>query len=623
MKKRIKRRILSVVLSAAMLLTSTPVYADVMAEPIDPEVGLCEHHTEHEDWCGYIAPTLGTPCGHEHDEACYSEVLACGLEEDVTATDGNSAHIHDDECYELEVDCHHEHDDECGYVEASVGAECEFTCAECIALEELGGEGEGVSPWVINDRFQVGNLWYKELDPYTAQVYAVEGGGTVAVPKTVTNAEGEKFDVVSIYGGAFEGNEEITSVNIEITIVGIEVEMFKGCTNLETVVLPNSVHVIGESAFEGCESLTSIKLLNKVIEIEDYAFAGCTSLTSVDLSMIKTIGDYAFYECESLSSVVLGDSLEQIGDYAFYNCHGFLKAYNEHCAEKEHPYSFEDRINYSVDEPYSEEECCVSAPYRLYLNNNVSIGEMALYLEASEHNDEAALIFVEIKESEELDDVLDQLSDSIDEDIPFLVVNIAYVEAGNRLAVWSYFAEEDEIIAGTTEYDLVYEGEGWLGYFSIEKSYVSVPDQFGALTLNYIEYVDNGESGEGESGDNNILRIPGIIGTPSNALPQEWYYVTGINDGFYDNSVSGWCWDAISFPKTIQYIGEGAFADCLELEMVSFRDQHDLVEELASILVNCGVEHPYDYIYDEWQYEFTPSSVEIDEKAFQGCENLR
>ncbi|MBQ6835182.1 MAG: leucine-rich repeat protein [Lachnospiraceae bacterium] len=364
MKKRIKRRILSVVLSAAMLLTSTPVYADVMAEPIDPEVGLCEHHTEHEEWCSYVAPTPGTPCGHEHDEACYREVLTCGLEEDVTATDGNSAHIHDDECYELEVDCHHEHDDECGYVEASAGAECEFTCAECIALEELGGEGEGVSPWVINDRFAVDGLCYKEIGPGKAQVYAVDEdtlddvAGAIQIESEVTDPETlEEYTITSIAEGVFKDNDDIVSVTFAeefeeddaiFQITKIEDEMFAGCRNLTSVTYPNTVTSIGDGAFEGCKSLKEIEIPNEVTSLGDgvfknctklesvdlgnitilpaHTFEGCSSLESIDISGLLEIGDYAFYNCSKLTAVdpntFLGDGLTTIGGYAFANCIG-------------------------------------------------------------------------------------------------------------------------------------------------------------------------------------------------------------------------------------------------------------------------------------------------------------
>jgi len=368
MKRRMRKRILSAVLSTAMLLSSTPVYADVAAEPVDPEVGLCEHHTEHEDWCGYVAPTPGTPCGHEHDESCYSEVLACGLDEEVTATDGNSAHVHDEACYELELDCQHEHDDECGYVEASAGTECEFTCAECIALEELGDEGEeGSSAWVINDRFAVDGLWYKEIGPGKALVYAVDedslpSDGSIIVPTEVTKAEGtedeEDYLVTSIAEGVFKDNDDIVSIDIQFELEALEDEMFAGCKKLTSVTYPDTVTSIGDGAFEGCKALKvvtipdqieslgegvfkdctkleSVDLGAGISSVPKRTFEGCTSLESIDLSEVTEIGDYAFYNCSNMagaspSNTFFGDELTRIGSYAFANCFGLADAFLDH-----------------------------------------------------------------------------------------------------------------------------------------------------------------------------------------------------------------------------------------------------------------------------------------------------
>ena len=33
--------------------------------------GLCEHHTEHNEECGYTEAVEESPCTHEHTEECY------------------------------------------------------------------------------------------------------------------------------------------------------------------------------------------------------------------------------------------------------------------------------------------------------------------------------------------------------------------------------------------------------------------------------------------------------------------------------------------------------------------------------------------------------------------------
>ena len=39
--------------------------------------GLCEHHTRHDESCGYTEGTAEIPCSHEHTEDCYTLVTEC------------------------------------------------------------------------------------------------------------------------------------------------------------------------------------------------------------------------------------------------------------------------------------------------------------------------------------------------------------------------------------------------------------------------------------------------------------------------------------------------------------------------------------------------------------------
>ena len=74
-----KKRILSILLLCCMVLTMLPApafAADEEAYALPPDTGgLCEHHPEHDEACGYTPQTedvAGTPCGHvcENRESC-------------------------------------------------------------------------------------------------------------------------------------------------------------------------------------------------------------------------------------------------------------------------------------------------------------------------------------------------------------------------------------------------------------------------------------------------------------------------------------------------------------------------------------------------------------------------
>ncbi len=65
---------------------------------------------------------------------------------------------------------------------------------------------------------------------------------------------------------------------------------FQNCTNLTSIVIPNSVKTIGSSAFSGCSNLTSIIIPDSVTSIGENAFNGCSSLTIYAETDIKPSG---------------------------------------------------------------------------------------------------------------------------------------------------------------------------------------------------------------------------------------------------------------------------------------------------------------------------------------------
>ncbi len=104
--------------------------------------------------------------------------------------------------------------------------------------------------------------------------------------------------------------------------------MFRECSGLTSINLPDSVTSIGGGAFYGCSSLTSISLPDSVTSIGDYAFWICSSLTSISLpDSVTSIGNYAFWKCSSLTSISLPDSITSIGSYAFRYCSGLKDVY--------------------------------------------------------------------------------------------------------------------------------------------------------------------------------------------------------------------------------------------------------------------------------------------------------
>ena len=61
-------------------------------------------------------------------------------------------------------------------------------------------------------------------------------------------------------------------------------DTFCDCPSLASIMLPDSVTMIGQSAFAKCSSLTSITLPHSLTTIERVAFRFCPSLTSITVS---------------------------------------------------------------------------------------------------------------------------------------------------------------------------------------------------------------------------------------------------------------------------------------------------------------------------------------------------
>lgn len=121
----------------------------------------------------------------------------------------------------------------------------------------------------------------------------------------------------TIGGYAFRGTNirrlDFTGTNLR----EIDSSAFAANTQLESVVLPDTVTTIFSSTFSGCTSLTDVRLGAQTTTIGSSAFSGCSSLTEIILpATLKEIGSSAF-SGTSLSKVELPDGLESLGDGSF------------------------------------------------------------------------------------------------------------------------------------------------------------------------------------------------------------------------------------------------------------------------------------------------------------------
>lgn len=124
------------------------------------------------------------------------------------------------------------------------------------------------------------------------------------------NAECESF---------MESNAPLEKIVIGDKVRRLPRGIFSGREFTE-VALPACLERIDESAFRGCENLTTINLSDSIRYIGDDAFYGCSSLKNIHWPLrLTTIGSRAFRQT-ALETISLPEGVTSVGDGAFSTC---------------------------------------------------------------------------------------------------------------------------------------------------------------------------------------------------------------------------------------------------------------------------------------------------------------
>lgn len=117
-------------------------------------------------------------------------------------------------------------------------------------------------------------------------------------------------NTVSVHsGGKLYKNLKTVTIPVSVfykgktyTVTEIGFHAFSYCSELTSVVIPNTIKKIGEQAFAVCEGLTSITIPNSVITIDKEAFSCCFGLTSVTMPA-TFVSDGAFSACKNITHI--------------------------------------------------------------------------------------------------------------------------------------------------------------------------------------------------------------------------------------------------------------------------------------------------------------------------------
>lgn len=108
-------------------------------------------------------------------------------------------------------------------------------------------------------------------------------------------------------GKVFTGNAHIRSFNELKYFTGLKtigMYAFMGCTNLESIRLPQSIRVIDQYAFANCRTLKKVDFPDQMESVNHMAFLGCHQLDSLFIPASVNSWSYdAIYDCLSLKTL--------------------------------------------------------------------------------------------------------------------------------------------------------------------------------------------------------------------------------------------------------------------------------------------------------------------------------
>lgn len=185
----------------------------------------------------------------------------------------------------------------------------------CTALDSV----TFVQPKDQTDKISLGNNAFygcSRLRSIDLTLVEAMGGGSLA--ETGLDSVFVPAGMKHLGDSLFFNCPSLAFAELEEGIEEVPASMFWNDSQLKKVVLPKTVTTIGHHAFANCQALTNIKLPDGVSTLSENMLWGCTGLTEITLpSHCSTIESAALADCSGLGRVVMGENVTQIDNYAF------------------------------------------------------------------------------------------------------------------------------------------------------------------------------------------------------------------------------------------------------------------------------------------------------------------
>lgn len=134
--------------------------------------------------------------------------------------------------------------------------------------------------------------------------------------------KGSQLEEIGQY--AFSGCSELKSIVFPDSLKVINSFAFFDCKKLAGIKLPANLEVLGEGAFKDCVQITEVNIPASIAEIRYETFSGCEKLSKAvfEGTKVENIYNSAFYGCKELKNVNLPEGLLNIDSSAFEGCIG-------------------------------------------------------------------------------------------------------------------------------------------------------------------------------------------------------------------------------------------------------------------------------------------------------------
>ena len=439
---------------------------------------------------------------------------------------------------------------------------------------------------------------------------------------SLTIGSGCTFETTNATELTFASMPDLRRVILEEGLVLGDVGgMFKNCTSLSIVTIPNNITTIPSHMLEGCTSLTSLTIPDSVTKIDMYAFQGCTNLTNVNIpSNISIIDGSAFQNCSSLQEVVIPNTISSIGQQAFRGCTSLTSITIEATTPPEiFSYTFEDTNN-----------CPIYVPCDSVNSYTNSWGSLSARIRGIEPCNPEIMVYVTYIEGSR-DDYVKYCDDT---DTSIYIPNADSAETvtyGNCVTSIDNkaFANKYNLKSVTISNSVTSIGDSAFEYCSGLTS-IAIPDSvtsIGRSAFNGCSNIANVTIGSGVT-TIGIGAFNSCSGLTSITIPDSvtsisidaFYYctslssvtigsgVTTIGNGAF-NSCSGLT--SVTIPDSVTTIGNGAFYDCTSIANVTIGNSVTTIGNLA-----------FNYCRGLTSVTIPDSVTSIGEEAFDNCTSL-